>query len=263
LRKTRIAIKTSIAIGMSLLLASSASLLAYGKDFSVPRLQGPVNDQARILSPQVRQSLTQALYTLKAQIQTEVAVLTLPNLGGVPIEDASIRIVENWQLGSQERGNGILFLIAQEERQMRIEVGQGLEGELTDVESKRIIDDHVRPLFQSNRFDEGVLIGVVSIVQKVEPELDFVSILKGQGLQVRSGSARSGGSAGIQLVLLMIILFIVPMIQGLSIGRGRRSGRVYGGYGWRWIRRWIRRWRLGQKRGRFWCRWLWSRRWWF
>ena len=96
--------------------------------------------------------------TLKAHEKAstqQFAVLTIPSLEGDPIEDFSIRTVEAWKLGTKAEDNGLLLLVAKEDRKMRIEVGYGLEGEVTDLLSSRIINDVMKPAFRQGDFGGG------------------------------------------------------------------------------------------------------------
>ena len=107
--------------------------------FDVPRLTGPVVDRAGMLSAAAEGQIANALRRLHQQPDgAQIAVLTVPNLGDETIEQASIQVVDAWQLGSEAKDKGILLMIAQAERRIRIEVGQGLEGDLPDAYAKRM-----------------------------------------------------------------------------------------------------------------------------
>ncbi len=99
----------------------------------VPALRSAVTDQAGILSPATRQQLESALRQIQKIGGTQLAVLTVPDLAGLTIEQASIRVVDAWKLGSKKDDKGLLLMVARDERKVRIEVGQGLEGVLTDA----------------------------------------------------------------------------------------------------------------------------------
>ena len=162
--------------------------------FKVPPLRGPVNDYAKILDPSTKEKLNQILRQLKKESQgTELAILTLPNLEGLSIEQASFAVVDAWQLGGEKKDNGILLLISKKERRIRIEVGQGHEGNLTDAYAKRIIDEIMVPLMQSGDTNSSILLGVYQITQKIHPEIDVKHLFK--GVQIDRSTFPSKGRA--------------------------------------------------------------------
>jgi uncharacterized protein len=136
----------------------------------VPRYQGYVNDYAGMISPQSEAKLERALQSFDLTDSTQVAILTIPSFEGDAIEDFSIRTVDKWQIGQKGKDNGVLLLVAKEDRKIRIEVGRGLEGVLTDLMSGRIIDNVISPSFKAGRLDEGFEAGIVAIVQATRGE---------------------------------------------------------------------------------------------
>ncbi len=138
----------------------------------VPGLQGRVNDHAAILSSGTKQQLEQLLQLFEQQESTQIVVLTVPSLEGDNLENFSIRVVEKWKIGQKGLDNGVLLLIAKEDRKLRIEVGYGLEGKLTDLVAGQIISKVITPEFKMGDFDQGVIEGVNSIVSVVRGEFD-------------------------------------------------------------------------------------------
>lgn len=209
---------------------------ASAAEFEVPRLRAAVTDQAGILSPATRQQLESALRQLETVGGTQLAVLTLPDLGGLTIEQASIRVVDEWKLGSQQADDGVLLLVARDERKVRIEVGQGLEGVLTDAYSKRIIDEAITPLFREGDMNGGVTLGVYQIALRTNPDVDLAPYLEGQ---LRSAPSRPQAEAGpIETIFFLLLLFaVLSMRLGLFPalllgGVGRHGmGRGFGGGG--------------------------------
>ncbi len=124
--------------------------------FEVPRLERRVTDLAELMSAAAVARLEADLERLERETGAQVAVLTVPSLGVVPIEDAAIRVAEAWRLGRAAEDDGVLLLIARDERRIRIEVGYGLEPVLTDAESGRIIDNVLRPAFRAGDFAGGI-----------------------------------------------------------------------------------------------------------
>ncbi|AAM73011.1 MAG TPA: hypothetical protein DEB17_10805 [Chlorobaculum sp.] len=140
------------------------------KAAGVPALVGRVNDYAGMISPQARSIIDQKLKALEAEDGTQVAVLTVPSLDGQPIEEFSIKVAEAWKIGQKGRDNGILFIVSKNDRAMRIEVGYGLEGRLTDLQAGRITRDVIKPAFKSGDYDKGFIDGVDAIVASVKGE---------------------------------------------------------------------------------------------
>lgn len=132
----------------------------------VPPLQGRINDQANLLSEAVKQQLTASLVEYEKATGHQLAVLTIPTLDGDPIEDFSIRVVEAWKLGKQGKDDGILVLVVSKDRKMRIEVGYGLEGELTDATAGRIVRDVMAPRFRMGDYAGGVAAAVDAVIVK-------------------------------------------------------------------------------------------------
>ncbi len=211
--------------------------------FDVPRLTGPVVDRAGMLSAAAERQISSALQRLHQQPGgAQIAVLSVPDLGDETIEQASIQVVDAWQLGSEAGDKGILVMVAKAERRIRIEVGQGLEGDLPDAYAKRIIDEAMTPLFRSGNVEQGILVGVYQIAQRVYPDLDVAALFQGgQRSDWRtSHRTRRGGVPLIPLLFLGLLLFagrrrggglLTGMLLGSMVGRGYRGGGFGGGGG--------------------------------
>jgi len=174
------------------LLASLAGARPAGAA-EVPYLTGRVVDAAEILSPAARERLAAALKAHEDRTTNQVAVLTVPTLAGESVEDYATRVVEAWKLGRKDRDNGVLVLVASADRRMRIEVGYGLEGTLTDAVAGRIIRNRMTPRFKANDFDGGVIDGVEAVV----------AVLEGRAAEAAAGpggsSAEGAGDRGSSL----------------------------------------------------------------
>ena len=145
----------------------------------VPKLQSRVNDYAGMLSPQTVAALEENLKQLEKTDSTQIAILTIPSLEGDALEDFSIRVAEKWKIGQKKLDNGAILLVARDDHKVRIEVGYGLEGKLTDLISGRIIDGIIVPSFKSGNFDEGVLKGTDAIIAVVKGEFDASKVETG------------------------------------------------------------------------------------
>ena len=135
-----------------------------------PPLKGRVNDYAAMLSSSTAGALETALAELERTDSTQIVVLTVPSLEGDALEAFSLRVAEQWKIGQKGFDNGALLLIAKKERKIRIEVGYGLEGSLTDLRSGQIIRNVIVPQFRSGNIDRGVLDGVQVMIQVVRGE---------------------------------------------------------------------------------------------
>lgn len=122
----------------------------------VPALRGRVNDYADLLSASAEARIEAKLEALERDRGSQVVVLTIPGLEGEALEDYSLRVAETWKIGRAQQDDGALLLIAKNDRAMRLEIGYGLEPVLTDVMSKRILDEILRPRFRAGDFDGGV-----------------------------------------------------------------------------------------------------------
>jgi len=152
---------------LALLLCWACSALAL---VAVPALSGRVVDQTGTLAAGDIASLTQTLKDLETRKGSQVAVLIVPTTDGEAIEQFSLRVAEAWKIGRKKIDDGALLVIAKNDRRLRIEVGYGLEGALTDVTTKRIIDEDITPKFKAGDFAGGVSAGVNRMIRVVEGE---------------------------------------------------------------------------------------------
>ena len=152
---------------LALLLCWASAALAL---VAVPPLSGRVVDQTGTLSAGDIESLTQTLKDLETRKGSQVAVLIVPTTDGEAIEQFSLRVAEAWKIGRKKVDDGALLVIAKNDRRLRIEVGYGLEGALTDATTKRIIDEEITPKFKAGDFGGGVAAGVDRIVRVVNGE---------------------------------------------------------------------------------------------
>jgi len=137
---------------------------------AVPPLTGRVVDQTGTLSGGDIASLTQTLKDLETRKGSQIAVLIVPTTEGEAIEQFSIRVAEAWKIGRKKIDDGALLVVAKNDRHLRIEVGYGLEGALTDATTKRIIDEDITPKFKSGDFAGGISAGVNRMIRVVNGE---------------------------------------------------------------------------------------------
>lgn len=126
----------------------------------VPALKGRVNDYANVISKNDEKELTEYLVSLDEQTGIQIAVLTIPSLKGEDIAAFGVKVAEKWKLGKDGEDNGALLLVAMDERELRIEVGYGLEGLLTDAKCGLIIRNVIIPEFKDGNYSDGIVKGV-------------------------------------------------------------------------------------------------------
>lgn len=193
------------------LFFSMTAAFVYGLD--VPSLSDPVNDLAGSLSREASFRINQKLRDLDHTSGSQIAVLIIPSLEGENIEEYSIRVVEKWKLGQKGKDNGVLFLVSVQDRKLRIEVGRGLEGAITDLVAGRLIDRIARPNLRRGDFDGAIEQVVDALIQLVKGE--FPDSLK-QGSRQTGPNLRSNS-------LLFFLLFcgfglVVPTVISIFLG---------------------------------------------
>lgn len=186
-----------------------------------PELSGRVVDRAEMLDASVESQLTEMLAAHEQATTEQVVVVTLPNLQGYPIEQFGYQLGRHWGIGQEGEDNGALLIVAEEEREIRIEVGYGLEGRLTDAQSSVIISQVIAPAFKQGDFARGITSGAQAMIQ----------VLGGDPLQqqaVTGGSrAADDPSRGPMSIFFFVLLLGVTMLVrgGGRGGRGGRRGR--------------------------------------
>ncbi|HET9404432.1 MAG TPA: YgcG family protein, partial [Burkholderiales bacterium] len=134
----------------------------------IPFLTGRVVDNAEIVKPDTRRRITGQLQAHEQKTTNQIAVLTVPTLGGESVEEYSTRVFEQWKLGQKGKDNGVLVVVVPQDRRMRIEVGYGLEGTLPDAIAARIIRNVMTPRFKEGDYDGGIAQGVGAIIAQLE-----------------------------------------------------------------------------------------------
>lgn len=190
----------------------------------VPPLAGRINDGANLLSAEEEKRLEQRLAEYERGSGHQFALLTIPSLQGDPIEDFSLRVVERWQLGSEQADDGLLLLVVPQDRKMRIEVGYGLEGNVPDALAGRIIRNVLAPAFREAQYAAGI-------------DAAFDALMKaagGEAVAIPERPESSGGDLGAfgpLLALAMMLLFLFGGRRGLWVGGLAAGGYRHGGGG--------------------------------
>ncbi|HTP65075.1 MAG TPA: TPM domain-containing protein [Geobacteraceae bacterium] len=196
------------------------SLVTTAFALDVPQLRGHVNDYAAVLSPATVQELEATLTEFERTDSTQIVVLTIPSLEGENIEQFSIKVAEAWRIGQKKIDNGVILLMAKKEHRLRIEVGRGLEGKLTDLVSGRIIRGEMSPRFRAGDFDGGVRAGVAAIMAVVRGEYT--------AQPQASGNQRRIGHPVHSLFTFMIFLMVACVFLG---SMSRLLGGIAGAVG--------------------------------
>ncbi len=223
-----------IFIAFAVVASCATPAQAFDIPAQVPDLAMPVNDLAGMLSQRAVAKLNRILIRLHDGGGSQVAVLTVPDLGGLTIEEAGIKIADKWRVGEKGTDRGIILLIAKSERRIRIEVGRGNEGDLPDVIAKRIIDGVITPRFREGQIDEGVVAGVAEILRYSDPE--FKPDLPSDTRRVRKRGAMMPFGLFLFLVFALFLFDFLTRFSGRRFysgyGGGRRSnGGFRGGFG--------------------------------
>lgn len=198
---------------------------------SFPQLTGRVVDAANILSAQTEQTLTQELTSFEAATKRQVVVVTVPDLQGYAIDDYGTRLGRAWGIGQRGKNSGTLLIVAPKERSVRIEVGYGLEGELTDAQASQIIQQTILPRFRQNDFNGGVSAGTGAVLAALG--------WQGGSFKATAQPSQQAAWAGSLMPLLIFGFFIFIAMRrarnagpwGNSMNRGWSSRRGWGGFG--------------------------------
>jgi uncharacterized protein len=211
-----------------------------------PPLTGRVVDQADLLNPAQEAQLSQRLEALEHSTSRQLVVATVTSLQGMSVEDYGYQLGRAWGIGQSEANNGAILLIAPNERKMRIEVGYGLEGIMTDALSGQIIRNVITPHFRANPPDYagGILAGADAIITQfaAPPEAAEQRALEAAQAQQRQQGRNRGGGSPFPFIIWMVVIFFIllPMIgRGMAGRRYRRGVSVWGpgndrgsGLGW-------------------------------
>lgn len=209
-----------LVLGVALaLLAQASPALAQSKP-SFPPLTGRVVDNAELLSPETEARLTAQLAELEAQTGRQLVVVTLPDLQGYEIEEFGYQLGRHWGIGQAETDSGALFIVAPNQRKVRIEVGYGLEPILTDALSSTILQSAVLPAFREGQMEAGVVAGTEAILRQLALPEDEARALAAQAAEQNAG----GGDVFVPIIFVFfIVLWIIGGFMGaFSRGRGRR-----------------------------------------
>lgn len=196
-----------------ILCLSAAGLFANSK---MPAYRGPVNDLAGVLSPNAEKRLESKVLVYREQTESEIGILIVPSLDGQSIENYAHDVFNVWGIGKKDKENGVLFIIAIKERKARIEVGYGLEGDLTDLECGRLVgrNSPMANYFRQGNYAAGTGAVLDGIVQAIGGDYN--------PSKTRNGDGDNKESFFIPMIFIFFILFVMIM---------RRKVRRFGGFG--------------------------------
>ncbi len=232
-------------LSRALLLLSLAGSLWASPVFAldVPKLTGPVVDLAGVLSRSDQAKIAASLLQFQRSYGPQLQVLVVPKLEDETIESYSIKVVDEWKLGSEDKDDGVLLLVVTEDRKVRIEVGQGLEGDLPDALAGRIIRAGIIPFFKQDQTGAGILIGLSMIAESVGGKLE--NIPTPQMHRVKRGGGNEPGLPAFSGPLFDRSHALWTRAKGRCWYRTFRWAAFGQPHGWRtwWFwRRWLRRW---------------------
>jgi len=210
------------------LAAALISVAAQAQDYP-PRPMGPVYDGAEILSPTTEAELDQRLRDYNRDTGRAIIVATIPSLGGETIEPYATGLFSHWGIGGEKRDQGLLLLIAKEDRKLRIEVGYGLHPWFGGIMSGRVINDVIVPRFKQGDFDGGVTQGVDAILVHLAKSPEDAAAIEEAAKAAEAQRQSEGGFpfGVIFWIPFILFFFVLPMLRGR--GRRRRYRSPWGG----------------------------------
>ena len=221
---------------ISLVLISCFAVLdARGaEDVRFPSPAGFVNDYAGILSRDARTRTEAMLAETERKTTAEIAVVTVKTTAPLTIEQYAVELFQKWGIGKKGADNGILLLVAVSDRKVRIETGYGLEGAVTDLQSKMIINDLITPAFRKGNYDLGVFTGVAALARIVGDEYGVELDLDAQTSGAPARSRKASPAGGLFTLLLFILIFgfrFGTLFFLMGSGGGYWSGGSRGSFG--------------------------------
>jgi uncharacterized protein len=228
------------ALAMTLMLLLSAPAAA--QNFPVNN-GSPVVDQADLLRPEQEFDLKSKAEALHAQTGRAFVVATVRNLEGLEIEDYGGRLLRHWKVGDEKRDDGVILLIAPNERKVRIETGYGAEGFLPDILAGRIIRDSITPRFKAGDMGGGIVAGADAIIRQMSLSADEASKNIATAGEAEQQRRRSGGGGMVVIFWFMIIGFVLLSMARRAGAGGRRYRRRHSDGG---ISPWVVLWGLSE-----------------
>jgi uncharacterized protein len=178
----------------------------------------PIVDQTNTLTAEQKNALAASIAQERKETTNQIAILMIPTLGDAVLEEYSLNVARTWGIGEKDKNNGVLLLIAKDDHKLRIEIGYGLEGALTDARSSQIIRNEIAPLFNQGKYYEGIAAGLNGIILAIHNEYD--ATLANAPQQKK----------GVPFEVLFYILFFIPLWLSSVLARSKSwwAGGVVG-----------------------------------
>ena len=229
-------LRATLFIFLSLLCVTAAPVLQ-AKESPLPKPAGFINDFAGIVSGEDRQRLEALAIEIEKKTTCEVTLVTIDSTKPYPIEDYAVRLFKEWGIGKKGKDNGVLLLIAKDDRKMKIEVGYGLEGAIPDALAKKIIAQYITPHFKEGNYSKGVLVGMAAIAGLIAKEYN-VGLTGGvPAVPLPQEETTAQKIFGLIFTVIFILLFLSLRMGFFWLffmpGTYRRRGGFWhgGGYG--------------------------------
>ncbi|MFH1877613.1 MAG: TPM domain-containing protein [Candidatus Omnitrophota bacterium] len=219
--------KKTAAVLAVVVLCLCGAAISSAREAVFPSKGGFITDNARILSEKTKTELTSLISEVEEKTGAEIAVVTVKTTEPLTIEQYAVELFAKWGIGKKGKDNGVLILVASLDRNIRIETGYGLEGVLTDLESKIIIQKLMVPAFRQGNYDLGVASGVVMVAKLLRDEYGVTLNLDSKKYPLQKES-RFGSAAGFIITLLFLFLIFGTRYGWLFLLMG--SGSSGGGY---------------------------------
>jgi uncharacterized protein len=208
---------------VSALLVLGSCLPAFGqKDKDFPERPNPprlVNDMAGMLSPHEVQQLETKLVNFDNTTSTQVAIVTITNIGDYDVSDYAVKLFNKWGIGQKDKDNGVLIFVSKENRKAWITTGKGVEGSLTDAATGRIYRNEIVPAFKEGNYYKGLSDAADAVI----------AVTKGEYKNEKKGGSERGKGGGVGIIIFIIIIVVIAIMRGG--GNNNRGGRYMSGRG--------------------------------
>jgi uncharacterized protein len=184
--------------------------VADAADIRFPELTGRIVDNAHLLDAATANQINQQLASYEQQTTNQIVVVTVPDLNNIAIEDYGYRLGRAWQIGQKGKNNGALLIVAPKEHKVRIEVGYGLEGDLTDAASAMIINRLITPAFKKGDYNGGIQQGVTAMI----------TALGGMGEDAKTAQAKENHGSNNTIHFWLLALIFILFLRWLRSGKG-------------------------------------------
>lgn len=211
----------ALTLGLCLWLVALSGA-AFAADLQFPALTGRVVDDAQLLTPAQEQALTGKLALLEQQTGDQLVVVTLPSLQDQEIEEFGYQLGRHWGIGQKENDSGALLIVAPNERKVRIEVGYGLEGVMTDAYASLIIRNDILPAFRQGDFAGGILAGSDAIIAQLTAD---PAEAQARAQAARTATVRRSEPILPALIIMAVFAAVFFLMVGAAAGGRKRRGR--------------------------------------